>query len=109
MKEVKSPRKPLIYYYGIVLLVVILFNVFISPLLSKNVVEEVDYGTFMRMTEEKKIGRVEVEDSQILFTEKDNEKPFTKPVSWRIQALQSGCMHPVQNSPKILTPRFLPC
>lgn len=70
MKEVKSPRKPLIYYYGIVLLVVILFNVFISPLLSKNVVEEVDYGTFMRMTEEKKIGRVEVEDSQILFTER---------------------------------------
>lgn len=78
MKEVKSPRKPLIYYYGIVLLVVILFNVFISPLLSKNVVEEVDYGTFMRMTEEKKIGRVEVEDSQILFTEKDNEKTIYK-------------------------------
>ena len=78
MKEVKSPRKPLSYYYGIVLLVVILFNVFISPLLSKNVVEEVDYGTFMRMTEEKKIGRVEVEDSQILFTEKDNEKTIYK-------------------------------
>lgn len=72
MKEVKSPKKPLIYYYGIVLLVLILFNMIVSPLLMKRQVTEVDYGTFMSMIEEKNIGRVQVEDSQIIFTDKDN-------------------------------------
>ena len=72
MKEVKSPRKPLIYYYGIVLLVLFLFNMLISPLLLKQQVKEVDYGTFMSMIEEKNIGEVQVEDSQIVFTDKDN-------------------------------------
>ncbi len=72
MKEVKSPRKPLIYYYGIVLLVLFLFNMLISPLLLKQQVKEVDYGTFMSMIEEKNIGEVQVEDSQIIFTDKDN-------------------------------------
>ena len=68
MKEVKSPKKPLIYYYGIVLLVLILFNMIVSPLLMKRPVTEVDYGTFMSMIEVKIIGRVQVEDSQIIFT-----------------------------------------
>ena len=72
MKEVKSPRKPLIYYYGIVLLVLLLFNLIVSPLLLQSQVTEVDYGTFMRMIEEKNIGQVEVEDSQIIFTDLEN-------------------------------------
>ena len=72
MKEVKSPKKPLIYYYVIVLLVLAVFNFFISPLLLSRQVTEVDYGTFMSMTENKNIGRVEVEDSQIIFTDKND-------------------------------------
>ena len=73
MKEVKSPKKPLIYYYVIVLLVLAVFNFFISPLLLSQQVTEVDYGTFMSMTEKKNIGRVEVEDSQIVFTDKSED------------------------------------
>ena len=72
MKEVKSPRKPLIYYYGIVLLVILLFNIFVTPILMQGQVTEVDYGTFMDMIEEKNIGAVQMEDTQILFTDKEN-------------------------------------
>ena len=71
MKEVKTPKKPLIYYYGIVLLIILLFNLLITPMLSRNQVVEVDYGTFMDMIDEKSIGVVEVEDAQILFTDLD--------------------------------------
>ena len=71
MKEVKSPRKPLIYYYGIVLLVLLLFNLLVTPLLSQRQVQEVDYGTFMSMIDEKNIGEVEVSDSSIVFTDKE--------------------------------------
>ena len=70
MKEVKSPKKPLIYYYGIVLLILFLFNMFVTPMIMENRVKEVDYGTFMNMTEDKNIGEVEISDSQILFTDK---------------------------------------
>ena len=70
MKEVKSPRKPLLYYYGIVLLILFLFNMFVTPMIMENRVKEVDYGTFMSMTEDKNIGEVEISDSQILFTDK---------------------------------------
>lgn len=76
MKEVKSPKKPLIYYYVIVLLVLATFNFFVSPLLLSRQVTEVDYGTFMSMTEKKNIGRVEVEDSQIIFTDKNNDNIY---------------------------------
>ena len=65
MKEVKSPKKPLIYYYGIVLLFILVFNMVVSPLLLSARVKEVDYGTFMKMIEEKNIGSVEVTDSEI--------------------------------------------
>lgn len=78
MKEVKSPKKPLVFYYGIALLVIVLFNVIVSPLLIKARVVEVDYGTFMSMIEQKKIGNVEVKNDQIIFTEKDNEKVIYK-------------------------------
>ena len=70
MKEVKSPKKPLLYYYGIVLLILFLFNMFVTPMIMGNRVKEVDYGTFMSMTEDKNIGEVEISDSQILFTDK---------------------------------------
>lgn len=71
MKEVKSPKKPLIFYYGIVLVILLVFNMFIYPLLMKTQVKEVDYGTFMKMINEKNIGEVEVADSEIIFTDKD--------------------------------------
>ena len=76
MKEVKSPKNPLIYYYVIVLLVLAAFNFFVSPLLLSRQVTEVDYGTFMSMTEKKNIGRVEIEDSQIIFTDKNNDNIY---------------------------------
>ena len=76
MKEVKNPRKPLLYYYGVVLLVLLVFNLFITPLLLKEEVTEVDYGTFMSMTENKNIGQVQVEDQQIVFTDKDEKNVY---------------------------------
>ncbi|MBS7307530.1 MAG: ATP-dependent zinc metalloprotease FtsH [Eubacteriales bacterium] len=71
MKEVKSPKKPLIYYYGIVLLVLLLFNILVAPLLLRQQVIEVDYGAFMHMIDEENIGQVEVSDTQITFTDKE--------------------------------------
>ena len=73
MKEVKSPKKPLIYYYAIALLVLMVFNSFILPLFAKQQIKEVDYGTFMSMTEKSEIGKVEIESNQILFTDKDGK------------------------------------
>ncbi len=73
MKEVKSPKKPLIYYYGIALLVILLFNLIVAPMLSSGQVVEVDYGTFMDKIDDKSIDQVEVEDNQILFTEKGSD------------------------------------
>ena len=70
MKEVKSPRKPLLYYYGIVLLIILLFNLLVTPLLTANQVTMVDYGTFMDMIDDKDIGTVQVEDAEILFTDR---------------------------------------
>ena len=76
MKEVKSPKKPLIYYYGIVLLVILIFNMVVAPLLETHQVKEVDYGTFMKMIEEKNIGNVEVDDSEIVFTDKEEQQIY---------------------------------
>ena len=73
MKEVKSPKKPLIYYYAVVLLVLMVFNSLVLPLIAKRQIKEVDYGTFMTMTEKGEIGKVEIESNQILFTDKDGE------------------------------------
>jgi len=70
MNEVKTPKKPLIYYYGIVILIIFLFNALAMPYLAETQVEEVDYGTFMAMTENQEIGRVEIQDNQIIFTDK---------------------------------------
>ena len=76
MKEVKSPKKPLIFYYIIAILVVFLFNAIVTPLLNHARVTEVDYGTFMKMTEEKNIGKVEINSTEIIFTDKDNAKIY---------------------------------
>ena len=76
MQEVKSPKKPLLYYYGVVLLVLLVFNLIVTPLLLKEEVTEVDYGTFMSMTEDKNIGEVQVEDQQIVFTDKDEKNVY---------------------------------
>ena len=75
MKEVKSPKRPLIYYYAITLVILILFNFLVLPLLG-DTVKEVDYGTFMTMIEEKNIGKVQVEDSEITFTDKSGENIY---------------------------------
>ena len=77
MKEVKSPKKPLIYYYGIAMLVVFLFNMLVTPLLMKGQIVEVDYGTFMKMIEEGNIGKVQVDSSEIAFTDKENSLVYT--------------------------------
>ena len=70
MNEVKQPKKPLAYYYGVVLLLLLVFNWLVMPLIADAKIKEVDYGTFMSMTEQKNIGQVEIEDNQILFTDK---------------------------------------
>jgi len=78
MKEVKNPRKPLIFYYGIVILVIMLINSIFVPMFAERQVKEVSYGTFMSMTEEKNIGLVEISQSenQITFTDKDKKQVY---------------------------------
>ena len=77
MKEVKSPKKPLIYYYGIAMLIIFLFNMVVTPLLMQGQIIEVDYGTFMKMTEEKNIGKVQMDSSEIVFTDKENTAVYS--------------------------------
>ncbi len=76
MHEVKKPKKNLAYYYLIVLLALMLFNAFAMPYIAEQQVEEVDYGTFMSMTDKGKIGQVEIQSNQIIFTNKDNSKIY---------------------------------
>ena len=71
MNEVKTPKKNWFYYYTIVLLILILLNTLIVPMIQQHSVKEVDYGTFISMTEKKEIGKVEIESNQIVFTNKD--------------------------------------
>ena len=76
MKEVKPSKKPLAIYYAIVLAVLLLLNLVLVPWMSERQVEEVDYGTFMTMTEEKNIGRVDIESNQIIFTDKEEKQVY---------------------------------
>ena len=76
MKEVKTPRKPLAIYYALVLLMLLLLNFVLLPWMEERQVKEVDYGTFMTMTEEKNIGRVDIESNQIIFTDKDETQVY---------------------------------
>lgn len=73
MKEVKSPRKPFIIYALVVAVVILLLNGILFPNIMEQRTEEVDYGTFMTMTENKDIGLVEVQDTEIIFTDKNQE------------------------------------
>ena len=73
MNEVKTPKKPLIVYYAIAILVVLLINTLLVPMVSQARVKYVDYGTFIQMTEEDKISEVQVQDNQIVFITKENE------------------------------------
>ena len=77
MKEVKSPKKPLTYYYIVIISVILLFNLIFTPTLMRRQVQDVDYGTFMSMIDEKNIGKVQVDDSEIIFTNKDNTKIYS--------------------------------
>ena len=76
MKEVKTPRKPLAIYYALVLLLLLLLNFVLLPWMEERQIKEVDYGTFMTMTEEKNIGRVDIESNQIIFTDKDETQVY---------------------------------
>ncbi len=71
MNEIKKPKKPLIFYYTLVLVIIILINSLLVPWMAKMQIKEVDYGTFMTMTDNKEIGKVEIQSNQILFTNKD--------------------------------------
>ena len=76
MKEVKSPRKPFIIYALVVAVVILLLNGLLFPNILEQRTEEVDYGTFMTMTENKEIGLVEVQDTEIVFTDKNQEHVY---------------------------------
>ena len=78
MQEVKSPKKPLIYYYGIVLLILMLINFLLMPWISQQRIQQVDYGQFITMTEDKDVGQVEIQaqENRILFTNKDNTEIY---------------------------------
>ena len=76
MNEVKRPKKPLAYYYFIVLICVMLFNWLLMPRILEQQIQQVDYGTFMTMTEEGNIGQVDIQPNQIVFTDKENTKIY---------------------------------
>ena len=94
MKEVKTPKKPLAIYYAIVLVILLVLNFVVVPWASERQIKEVDYGTFMSMTEEKNIGRVDIESNQILFV---------------TPTLRSACTTPGLSSPARSWSRPLPC
>ena len=73
MNEVKKPRRSLLFYYFVVMLVLVLFNTIIMPIFNSWEIKQVDYGTFISMTEKGEVGLVEVQDNQIIFTDKDKE------------------------------------
>ena len=76
MHEVKSPKKPLISYYIIIIAILLLFNLIAMPRINQMEIEQIDYGTFMRMTEKKQIGQVDIRDNEIIFTNKSGSKIY---------------------------------
>ena len=71
MQEVKRPKKPLVYFYVAMILVIFIFNCLVVPYLARKAIKDVDYGTFMTMTEREEIGKVQIQQNQIVFTDKD--------------------------------------
>ena len=76
MKEVKPSKKPLAIYYAIVLLVLLVLNLVFVPWLTERQVQEVDYGTFMSMTQQQNIGKVDIQSNQIVFTDKEEKQIY---------------------------------
>ena len=76
MQEVKSPKKPFLYYCLIVATIMVLLNSLVFPNVLKHSVKEVDYNTFMKMTENKEIGKVNIDSGEIIFTDKSEEKMY---------------------------------
>ena len=76
MNTVKSPKKPLIFYYLLVMVALILFNALLMPNISEMRIQEVDYGTFISMTENQEIGEVEIQSNRILFTDKEGKQVY---------------------------------
>jgi cell division protease FtsH len=76
MKEVKSPKRPLAYYYIIALVLLLLFNFLVAPSISQKKVTEVNYSTFMHMIEDRDVGKVEITDTEITFTSKDESRIY---------------------------------
>lgn len=76
MKKVEKPRKGLVYYYGIILIVLLLFNFMAMPYFQESQVKEVGYSKFMTMTENENIGKVEIQDNQIIFTDKSGDNIY---------------------------------
>ena len=78
MQEVKNTKKPLLYYFLIATLILMLLNIFVFPTLTSAKVTEVDYGTFLRMIDEKKIKEVEVTDTEIVFSDNEDQPNYYK-------------------------------
>ena len=76
MKEVKKPKKPIIFYYIVAMVVLLLLNTFVFPQLLKQNIKEVDYGTFLTMLDDKEVGKVQKEDDYIYFTDKSAEPNY---------------------------------
>ena len=76
MKEDKEPKKPLLLFYVMMLFLVLMFNEMARPYLEQAQFEKVDYSTFMNMIDQKDIGRVEIQENQILFTDTDDTKKY---------------------------------
>ena len=74
MKEVKEKKKPILFYYIVALAVIFMFNAIARPYYDSKSVKQVDYGTFMNMTEDEKIADVQIEENQILFKDKDGNE-----------------------------------
>lgn len=81
MKEVKNPKKPLIFYYGVILLVVILLNLIAGPMLMQHQVKDVDYGTFLSMIADKTSEKSKLTTAK-LFLPTNPTRPHTRPVKW---------------------------
>ncbi len=76
MQEIKRPQKPLLFFYAVILFILLLTNCIIAPYIARKAIRDVDYGTFMTMTENQEIGKVQIQSNQIIFTGKDEDQIY---------------------------------
>jgi cell division protease FtsH len=76
VNEVKNPKKPVYYFYAVVIICIILFNFVVMPWFVQRQIRETDYGTFITMTENKQVGEVQIQSNQILFTDKETRQIY---------------------------------